>query len=71
VINAGGIISIESEVYKETLNDAAREAKVRRIGETLKSIFEASDREEKPTGIIANKMAENIIENAAKAKQAA
>ncbi len=71
VINAGGIISVESEVYKERLDDAAREAKVLRIGDTLKRIFEASDREERPTGIIANEMAEDIILRASEAKLAA
>jgi leucine dehydrogenase len=71
VINAGGIISVESEVYKERIDDTAREAKVLRIGDTLKRIFEASDREERPTGIIANEMAEDIILRASEAKLAA
>jgi len=71
VINAGGIISVESEVHKEHLDAAAREAKVLRIGETLTRIFEASDREKRPTGIIANEMAEDIIRRANEAKLAA
>lgn len=71
VINAGGIISVESEVYKEVLDEAAREVKVRRIGETLTRIFERSDREERPTGLIANEMAEEIITAAAQEKIAA
>ncbi len=61
VINAGGIISVESEVHKEKITDAAREAKVLRIGDTLKRIFKASDDEGRPTGVIANEMAEEII----------
>lgn len=70
VINAGGIISIESEVYKENLDDKARRAKVLRIGETLASIFKESDKQERPTGIIANEMAENIIAKAKENKKA-
>ncbi len=68
VINAGGIISIESEVYRETPNEAARDAKVRRIGDTLTKIFERSEAEDRPTGLIANEMAEEIIARAAAAR---
>ncbi len=71
VINAGGIISVEAEVYKEKTDDADREAKVLRIGETLTKIFTASDREGRPTGVIANEMAEDIIRKANQAKLAA
>lgn len=70
VINAGGIISIESEIYKETLNEANRLAKVLRIGETLTSIFRESDKQQRPTGIIANEMAENIIAKVKENKKA-
>lgn len=71
VINAGGIISVESEVYKEKMDAAARETKVLRIGETLTKIFNASDKEGRPTGVIANEMAEDIIRRANEAKLAA
>ncbi len=71
VINAGGIISVESEVYKEKTDSAGREAKVLRIGETLTKIFTTSDRESRPTGVIANEMAEDIIRKANQAKLAA
>nr|WP_202899454.1 hypothetical protein [Kordiimonas gwangyangensis] len=71
VINAGGIISVESEVYKEKVDNAAREAKVLRIGETLTKIYEASDKQGRPTGVIANEMAEDIIRKANEAKLAA
>lgn len=71
VINAGGIISVESEVYKETLDEAARQEKVLRIGDTLSKIFTASDNEKRPTGVIANEMAEDIIRRANEAKLAA
>lgn len=61
VINAGGIISVEFEVHKEKLTDTNRLNKVLRIGETLTKIFNASESEKRPTGIIANEMAEAII----------
>jgi len=68
VINAGGIISIEAEVHKEKISDATREEKVLRIGNTLAKIFEASDLEARPTGVVANEMAENIINAARESK---
>lgn len=68
VINAAGIISVESEVYREKLDTAARNEKINRIGETLTKIFAASDSEGRPTGIIANEMAEDIIHAANAAK---
>jgi len=71
VINAGGIISVESEVYREHLDEAARLEKVLRIGSTLSKIFVASDKEARPTGVIANEMAEDIIRAANKNKLAA
>ncbi len=69
VVNAGGIISVEAEVHQEKVSDAEREAKVLRIGDTLTKIFEVSDRESRPTGVIANEMAEDIIAKAAAKKK--
>lgn len=71
VVNAGGIISVEAEVHREKVTDAEREAKVRRIGNTLTTIFAASDHEARPTGVIANKMAEDIIAKAGEKKNQA
>lgn len=68
VINAGGITSIESEVHKERLDDATREIKVRRIGTVLSDVFARADKSGRPTGQIANEMAEEIINTAAEAK---
>jgi leucine dehydrogenase len=68
VINAGGIISVESEVYKEKPDDTARLEKVLRIDGTLAKIFKASDEEARSTGRIANEMAEDIIRSANEAK---
>lgn len=70
VINAGGIISVESEVHKEKIDNEARRARVLRIGDTLTKIFEASDRESRPTGTISNEMAEEIIRTANESKLA-
>ena len=55
-INAGGIIDIH---YEGPAYDAVVvEAHLQRIGRTLTEIFERSQREQRPTGAIANQMAE-------------
>lgn len=71
VINAGGIISVETEVHKEKLDHKARAAKVARIGDTLKEVFAASDKKGRPTGLIANEIAEKHIEDGRRAMLAA
>lgn len=63
VINAGGIISVESEVHKERVSDDVRAAKIARIADTLTEIFEKGDREGAPTGRIANELAEARIDS--------
>lgn len=68
VVNAGGIISVESEVHREKVSDAEREAKVLRIGNTLATVFAASDKQGRPTGEVANEMAERIIREASERK---
>jgi leucine dehydrogenase len=59
VINAGGIIEIHHETvgYDETRTRAHLE----RIGDTLTSIFQRSASEQRPTGEIADRMAEEIF----------
>jgi leucine dehydrogenase len=59
VINAGGII----EIYHETVGyDAAKaHAHLDRIGETLTAIFERAAAENRPTGEVADRMAEEIF----------
>ena len=58
-INAGGIIDIH---YEGPAYDAAVvEAHLQRIGRTLTEIFERSAREQRPTGEIADRMAEGIF----------
>ncbi|HUP93080.1 MAG TPA: Glu/Leu/Phe/Val dehydrogenase dimerization domain-containing protein [Solimonas sp.] len=61
VINAGGIIDIyyEGEFYRpDTV-----ESHLREIGTTLRDIFERSWREQRPTGDIADRMAEERFRN--------
>ena len=59
VINAGGII----EIHHETVgyDKAKARAHLDRIGTTLTSIFERSATEKRPTGEIADRMAEEIF----------
>lgn len=58
-INAGGIIDIH---YEGPAYDAAVvEAHLQRIGRTLTEIFERAAREQRPTGEIADRMAEGIF----------
>ncbi|WP_149999253.1 Glu/Leu/Phe/Val family dehydrogenase [Iodidimonas gelatinilytica] len=71
IINAGGIISVESEVHKEHLDDAARARKVAHIAETLTEVFEASDKQKQPTGKIANELAEKRIDDKRRALRSA
>ena len=58
-INAGGII----EIYHETNGyvEAKAKAHLDRIGDTLTAIFTRSDAEQRPTGEIADRMAEEIF----------
>ena len=69
VINAGGIISVESEVYREKLVEEERAAKVRRIADTLTEVFRRSQESGEPTGHVANRMAEERIAAAARRKR--
>ncbi len=62
VINAGGIISVESEVHCEKLDEDVRARKVAAIADTLTEVFERADEEKAPTGKVANKIAEQRIE---------
>lgn len=63
VINAGGIINVSGETSGnydlESIN-----AKVDKIYDTLIHIFERSDQEKRPTNMVADEMAEEIISKA-------
>lgn len=62
VINAGGIISVESEVHRIRLDTAERDRRIAAIADTLGRIYEEADRLDRPTGLVANDMAEAIID---------
>ena len=59
VINAGGIIDIHYE--GPGYDEAAVHTHLARIGSTLSTIFERSKAERRPTGVIADAMAEAIF----------
>jgi leucine dehydrogenase len=59
VINAGGIIEIHHETHG--YDEARARGHLDRIGMTLRSIFERSTAERRPTGEIADQMAEEIF----------
>ena len=62
VINAGGVISIAHEGpdfdFERMRKDVAR------IGDTLEAIFERADKEDIPTAVIADRMAEERLDEA-------
>lgn len=65
VINAGGIINVAAETRGE-YDQAWVNAKVDNIYNTLITIFERSRTEKRPTNLIADEMAQEILANAAK-----
>ncbi|MCC3860516.1 Glu/Leu/Phe/Val dehydrogenase dimerization domain-containing protein [Pseudemcibacter aquimaris] len=67
VINAGGIINVSGETSGNYDLDSINE-KVDNIYDTLIHIFERSDEEKRPTNVVADEMAEEIIAKA-KAKK--
>ncbi|WP_375176398.1 Glu/Leu/Phe/Val dehydrogenase [Marinobacter mobilis] len=67
VINAGGIIDV---FHERTDHDANKvRAHVESIGETLEEIFTRSDRDQRPTGVIANELAEERFEHISAQKE--
>ena len=58
VINAGGIINVS---FEENYDKDRATRKVEEIYETLITIFNASDQQNKPTGRVADEMARKII----------
>ena len=63
VINAGGIINIS---FEENYNAESATEKVEEIYFTLLDVFTKADEQNKPTGIIADEMAREIIKNGGK-----
>lgn len=58
VINAGGIINVS---FEKDYDEAKATKKVEEIYDTLLDIFKRADAENKPTGVIADTMAREII----------
>ena len=61
VINAGGIINVALEIYPEAYCSDEATRLVEKIYDTLMSVFEKAQDENKPTGIVADEMAREII----------
>lgn len=57
VINAGGIIKVCYEYFKKP--DSEIDGHVRRIADTLTEVFERADREQLPTSVVADRVAES------------
>ncbi len=70
VINAGGIINVSGEATGDYDVNWVNE-KVDNIYNTLIHIYERADAEDRPTNIVADEMAEEIIERAMQLKRAA
>lgn len=63
VINAGGIINVYYETAEGGYNEAAATKHVEGIFDTLTEIFKRSESEQKSTHLIADELAQEIIEN--------
>jgi leucine dehydrogenase len=63
VINAGGIISVTRE-YLGGTNDAQVNAEIHAIADRATEIFERARRESHPTNVIADRLAQERIDNA-------
>lgn len=61
VINAGGIINVALEIYPEPYCADEATKLVERIYDTLMNVFETAKIQDKPTGIVADEMAREII----------
>lgn len=69
VINAGGIVNVASEYYGDADDDEVM-ARVAKIGPRLTGIFEAAGESGKPTNVVADEMAREIIARAGRYRQA-
>ena len=65
VINAGGVISVAREYLGQSSEDEVRD-EVSRIPERLGRIFAASKEDGRPTNVIADELARDIVANAKK-----
>ncbi len=60
VINAAGVISVGLEILGEWSHDDLNQ-RIDKIGDTLTSIFERAQREDRPTGSVADQLAMEVI----------
>jgi leucine dehydrogenase len=60
VINAGGIVNVAHEYYGESSEERVR-ADVRKIPDRLRAIFEEAEQTGKPTNLIADELARQIV----------
>lgn len=70
VINAGGIMNVANEVHKRPITPEQGMKDVERIYETLMEVFNKAKAENRPTGVVADEIAEERIANARKDKAA-
>ena len=63
VINAGGIINVYYETAPQGYSEAASNKHVEGIFDTLTEIFTRSEKEQKSTHLIADELAQEIIQN--------
>jgi len=67
VANAGGLISIAAGQIEGERDRTRVLERVRRIGDTLKAIFDQSEREDLPTAVVADRLAERRLRGAPEA----
>lgn len=68
VINAAGVISVGLEILENWTADEMNR-RIDKIGDTLGEIFTRADAENRPTGAIADAMAQEVIERGGQAMQ--
>ncbi len=66
-INAGGVINISHE--REGYNKERSYAHVQKIYDTIKNILEVSERDQSPTNLVANRIAEDRVREAERARR--
>jgi len=63
IVNSGGLINAAAEFDPGGYNPKISRDKVNHIYDTLLQVFETSEREQKPTNLIADAMAEHNLKN--------
>jgi leucine dehydrogenase len=68
VVNAGGLISVVDEYENRRLNKRRIQEKVLRIKNTLRTVIAKSKKQKKPTSLVADQMAREIIKKIKKSR---